>query len=163
MKDIVLLLTSLNDLNNPYVDSVLIPIKGLSSRSQYELDIDKVLNIKKNTNKNIYLLCDKLISEEELNSLKPKIKELFSICDLIFFQDLSIFMIGKSLNQLDKLCYYSPTLIVSYQDLFAYSKLGLTHFVLSKEDTYDDYNIILKNKNNLHLCMLFFGYPQIYY
>lgn len=163
MKNIVLLLTSLNDLNNPYVDSVLIPIKGLSSRSQYELDIDKVLNIKKNTNKNIYLLCDKLISEEELNSLKPKIKELFSICDLIFFQDLSIFMIGKSLNQLDKLCYYSPTLIVSYQDLFAYSKLGLTHFVLSKEDTYDDYNKILKNKNNLHLGMLCFGYPQIYY
>lgn len=56
MKDIVLLLTSLNDLNNPYIDSLLIPIKGLSSRSQYELDIDKVLNIKKNTNKNIYLL-----------------------------------------------------------------------------------------------------------
>ena len=48
MKNIVLLLTSLNDLNNPYVDSLLIPIKGLSSRSQYELDIDEVLNIKKN-------------------------------------------------------------------------------------------------------------------
>ena len=55
MKNIVLLLTSLNDLNNPYVDSVLIPINGLSSRSQYELDIDEVLNIKKNTNKNIYI------------------------------------------------------------------------------------------------------------
>ena len=163
MKDIILLLTSLNDLNNPYIDSLLIPIKGLSSRSQYELDIDKVLSIKKNTNKNIYLLCDKLISEDELPILKSKIQELFSICDLMFFQDLSIFMIGKELNQLDKLCYYSPTLIVSYQDLFAYHKLGLNHFILSKENTYNDYNKILNNKNNLHLGMLCFGYPQIYY
>ena len=32
-------------------------------------------------------------------------------------------------------------------DLFAYSKLGLNNFVLSKENTYDDYNKILKNRN----------------
>lgn len=163
MAKIVSILTSQSDILNKYVDAWLIPVKNLSCRSFFEYELNQIKQIKEKTNKEIYLLCDKLISESEVDTLVNNLDELFEIGDLIFFQDLSIFNFAKKNNLIDKLVYYSPTLVVSYQDIGVLYQLGLNKFILSKESTYNDYISILSNYPNLTLGMLSFGYPQIYY
>lgn len=163
MAKIVSILTSQSDILNKYVDAWLIPVKNLSCRSFFEYELNQIKQIKEKTNKELYLLCDKLISESEVDTLVNNLDELFETGDLIFFQDLSIFNFAKKNNLVDKLVYYSPTLVVSYQDIGVLYQLGLNKFILSKESTYNDYISILSNYPNLILGMLSFGYPQIYY
>lgn len=163
MKKIVSILTSKSDINNNYVDAWLIPLKNFSCRSFFELDFFEIEEICRKTNKDIYLLCDKLVSQTELSSLVDVFPRIISICSKVFFQDLSFFNLGKIYDCLDKLVYYSPTLLVNYQDIEIYKSLGLKNFVLSKENTYSDYKEILSYHKDINLGMLCFGYPQIYY
>ena len=161
MEKIVSLFVDKKDLNNKFIDCLLIPYKNYSCRSKYELNFNEIKNLL--TTKKIYLLCDALISEEEIEALKKDFLDMIKIADKIFFQDFSFIMIAKKYNCLDKLVFYSPTLCVNYQDIKVLQNIGINDFILSKENTYNDYNKILENKNNLHLGMLCFGYPQIYY
>lgn len=161
MKDIVLLLTKNEDLKNEEVDSFLIPVRNLSTRSKYELSLEEICRLRKATNKNIYLLCDRLISETEIEMVRDLLSEIFRIGDLVFFQDFLFLIEGK--DYLKKLVYYSPTLLVNNQDLSVLLDFGLRNFILSKENTYQDYKKILSQVKNINLGMLCFGYPQIYY
>ena len=76
-----------NDISSKYIDAWLIPIKKLSCRSFFEVDLNKAIEIKKKSNKEIYFLCDKLISESETNEFKQLIINCLENCDLLFFQD----------------------------------------------------------------------------
>lgn len=163
MKNIVLLLTNLNDLNNQEADSFLIPVKGLSTRSLFELSLKEIAKIKNESSRTIYLLCDKMISQKDLPYLEESLKELKKYQTLIFFQDFSIYMEAKKLDMVDYLVFYSPTLMVNYQDLEIYRHLGIKHFIISKESTYNDYLSIIEHHQDVNLGMLCFAYPQIYY
>lgn len=163
MAKIVSILKNKNQVNDKNVDALLIAVSNLSCRSFLELSINEIKKIKKSYSKEIYLLCDKLISESELNECFSLLEECFMIGDLIFFQDLSIYNFAKKNGYIDKLVYYSPTLCVSYQDIEVLKGLGIKNFILSKENTYDDYKMILNTHKDINLGMLCFAYPQIYY
>lgn len=163
MRKIVSILTNKSDLNNKYVDAWLISLKDFSCRSFYELDLYEIEKIKKLCNKDIYLLCDKLIPQNELSYLFDNFEKIIASCSFLFFQDFAFLNLAKKFNVMNKLVYYSPTLSVNYQDIEVYKHLGLRNFILSKENTYDDYLSILSHHKDVSLGMLCFGYPQIYY
>lgn len=160
MEKIVSLFVDKKDLNNKFIDCLLIPYKNYSCRSRYELNFNEIKNLL--TTKKIYLLCDALISEEKIETLKKDFLDMIKIADKIFFQDFSFIMMAKKYNCLDKLVFYSPTLCVNYQDIKVLQNIGINDFVLSKENTYHDYIEILKNSSST-LGMLSLGYPQLYF
>lgn len=161
-RDVVLLL---NDFNNVdlRVNSLLIAVKGLSCRSYCEFSIEDILNIKQKTNKNIYLLCDAVFMESQKKEVENLVLQLFPLADKIFFSDFIIFEMAKKTGCLDKLCYYSPTLALNKYDIETYYNLGIHNIMISKECEYNGYLDILELSNKIHLGMLSFGYPQIYY
>jgi len=161
-KDVVLLLDNFKSIDLK-VDSLLIAVKNLSCRSQYEFSIEDVLDIKENTNKNIYLLCDAVFMESQKKEVETLMLRLFPLADKVFFSDFIIFEMARKIGCLDKLCYYSPTLALNSYDIEIYYKLGINNVMISKECEYNGYLDILKLSNKIHLGMLSFGYPQIYY
>lgn len=161
-RDVVLLLDNLKCIDLK-VDSLLIAVKKLSCRSRYEFSIEDILYIKEKTNKNIYLLCDAVFMESQKKEVETLMLRLFPLADKIFFSDFIIFEMAKKMGCLDKLCYYSPTLALNSYDIDTYYTLGIKSVIISKECEYKGYLDILKLSNKVHLGMLSFGYPQIYY
>lgn len=163
MEKVVYLFNGKKDIELLDVTSLLIPVKGLSTRSVFALSIDEIKEIKSKTNKEIYLLCDAIILEserEKIGEIFPILKEL---ADKIFFSDVVFYMEALKFNCLDKMVFYSPTFALSVEDINSWKKLGIKNIIISKESEYDGYIDILKSVNDIDLGMLALGYPQIYY
>lgn len=161
MREIVYLYNKKYIPNNEEVDAFLVPLKGLSTRSSFELDIDEIRSLK--LEKPLYILCDALISQSELENVRTSFEDIFEVADKIFFQDLSFYRFAKEKGCIDKLVYYSPTLSVNSLEISNLSSLGIENIIISKEASYKDYIGILKGTKNANLGMLVMGYPQIYF
>ena len=163
MKKIVYLLDSLDSVNLIKADVLLIAVKGLSTRSMFEHTLEEIKAIKANYSKEVFLLCDAVLWENDKVFLEEHIEQLLNVGDKILFSDLCFFMLAIEKGLLDKLIYYSPTLLVSLEEIKSFKKLGIDHFIISKECEYKGYKHILNNCKDVHLGMLALGYPQIYY
>ena len=163
MEEIVFLLNDIKLIKSLDCDSFLIPVDSLSTRSMFEYSLKEIENIKNNTDKNIYLLCDAIILETRKNEVIDLFPKLINLCDKIFFADFIYYEEALKLNMLNKLVFYSPTLAVSKEDINTWKKLGLNNVIVSKECEYTGYISILNNVKDLNLGMLALGYPQIYY
>lgn len=163
MKKLVCILNDSININDDSIDSLLICYLNFSSRSLFEKSYDEICDIKNNTNKEIFILFDALISQSKLYLAKQEFVKIKDIADKIFFSDIAIYMFAKEFNCLDKLVYYSPTLIVSKQEISIWKNLGINNIIISKESTYEDYLAILNEHKDINLGMLAFGYPQIYF
>lgn len=163
MKEIVCIYRGDMPKNLNDVDAWLIPVRGFSMRSCFEMDLPSIRDFKRKTDRKVYLLCDALLHQKNLELLKTSFSDWMELGEMIFFQDPSIFMMAKQFGMEEKMVFYTPTLNVSYQDICALSESGMKNFILSKECTYKDYKEILKHSQNLRLGMLALGFPQIYF
>ena len=163
MEKVVYLFNGKKDIELLDVTSLLIPVKGLSTRSIFALTIDEIKEIKSRTNKEIYLLCDAIILENERESVNALFPVLNEVAYKIFFSDVVFYMEALKFNCLDKMVFYSPTFALSVEDINSWKKLGIKNIIISKESEYDGYIDILKSVNDIDLGMLALGYPQIYY
>lgn len=163
MKEIVCIYRNGMPENSNDVDAWLIPVEGFSTRSSFEMNLRSIRDFKKKTSKKIYLLCDALLHQKDLELLKSSFADWMASGEMIFFQDLSIFMMAKQYGIEEKMVFYTPTLNVSFQDICTLRESGIQNFILSKECAYQDYKEILKCADNLRLGMLALGFPQIYF
>jgi len=161
MKEIVYLYNDKYIASSGEVDAYLIPVKGLSTISIFELDIEVIEKLK--LEKPLYLLCDALISQSELQNVREIFNRIIGFADKVFFQDLAFFQFAKEKKCLDKLVYYSPTLCVNSLEINNLYNLGIKDIIISKEASYNDFISILNNCKNVNLGMLAMGYPQIYF
>lgn len=162
MSELILLLKKTSDINLN-VDSFLVAVDSLSCRSNQEFSIEDIRSLAKTTNKKIYLLCDRLVMEDEMLYLESKFELISKIGDLIFFSDVCYYMLAKKYNCLEKMVYYSPTLILNKEEILAWKELGVNKIIISKECEYQGYLDIASQLDGVDLGMLCFGYPQIYY
>lgn len=163
MEKIVYLIRNIDEINLEHVDAILLPLKGYSTREQNSYDVDEIIKIKNMTSKEIYVLMDGIFFEEELEEVQRIFNVLIKQVDKIFFADLAIFMYAKKNSCLDRIVLYSPTLVLSKEEIETYHSLGLNNVIISKECEYNGYKDILQNVKDVNLGMLALGYPQIYF
>ena len=91
MKEMVYLYNDKYIASSGEVDAYLIPVKGLSTRSIFELDIEVIEKLK--LEKPLYLLCDALISQSELQNVREIFNRIICFADKVFFSRFSFFSI----------------------------------------------------------------------
>lgn len=114
-------------------------------------------------NKKLYVLVNKIMMDQDLESLEKYLLFLKEIeIDGIFFSDFAVFMLAKKYHFDNKLIFYHDTILRSAQDVISYHYIGIPRLVFSKDAHLED--ILALNEKDKNMAGLFVqGYFPIYY
>ncbi|QVK19390.1 U32 family peptidase [Mycoplasmatota bacterium] len=106
-------------------------------------EILEIINLCKKRKQKIYIACNKMIHEEELDMFDEYIKQL-SLLDIdgIIFGDLAIYQIAKKYKLENKLIYNPETYITNYESVRFFAGKGIKRVSIAKEITLEDIQLI---------------------
>jgi len=122
-------------------------------------ELEEIINQDKNLE--YYVLVNKLLFEEDLDSVKEFIFKFKDTGLNYIFADLAIYEILKELKIEDKGVYNPNTLICNYVDLLFWENKNIKGLFPSLEIPLEDVNTICKNKKN-KIYYQAFGYSQMF-
>ena len=150
----------LDYLNNG-LDGIVLPLENFSVDYFKYYSIYDIEEYRKNTDKLLYVVINKMIFNNELDNLLNVLKKLENIkVDGVFFYDLAILNLVKK-NKININLIYNGTHMVTNSDTIKlYYDLGVKEAYLSNEITKDEVlNIRHNTKSSLFILLL--GNPVV--
>lgn len=152
----------INILLEKDIKSIIIGVKELSIYP-FELDIDEIIKISNNTDKNIIIAMNKMIHNKDLDLVRgvlTKIKD--SKIYGIMFYDLGIFNICSSMNIDKELILNQEHLNASKSSNEFYYNKGIKNSFITSDITYNELNEI-NDSTNMNIYYTVYGYLPIFY
>lgn len=143
------------------LDGIIFPLENFSVDYFKYYSISDIENYKKNTNKLVFVVINKMIFNSDLDNLLEILKKLETLkVDGVFFYDLAILNLVKE-NKLSLNLIFNQTHMVTNSDTInLYYDLGVKGSYLSNEITKDEIlNIRHNTKSDLFVLLL--GNPVI--
>ena len=143
------------------LDGMILPLESFSVDYFKYYSISDIKEYRKNTDKLLYVVINKMIFNNELDDLLSMLKELESIkVDGVFFYDLAVLNLVKE-NKININLIYNGTHMVTNSDTIKlYYDLGVKEAYLSNEITKDEVlNIRHNTKSSLFILLL--GNPVV--
>ena len=146
---------------NSGLDGLILPLENFSVDYFKYYSISFIKEYKKNTNKLCFVVINKMIFNNELDSLFKVLKELENIkVDGVFFYDLAVLSLVKE-NSLNLNLIYNATHMVTNSDTInLYYDLGVKGAYLSNEITKDEI-LNIRNNTKSDLFILLLGNPVV--
>ena len=134
-----------NNLYLDIVDGIILPIKDYSVESVCYFDIDEIISIKKNTNREVFVKINKNLFNKDISSVKEILQTLNdNKIDGVFFYDLAILQLKNELNLDIKLIWNQTHMVNNYRTCDYYYSKGVDYALLGKEITIDEILEIIK-------------------
>ena len=156
-------LLDLDLINYKNLDGFVVPIKGLASYDERCFDLNEVRIINdwcKNNNILVIAKIDKIIMEEELDTLFKTLDYLESLeTNYYMYTDASILSYFSKLNKLNKLIYTSSKMVASFNEASYYVNKGI-NVVPSSEVSLEEIKNICSLDN---ICITCYGLLDIFY
>lgn len=152
--------------NNNYeiINGYLFGLKNYAIRFTNYFSIEELKEIKKITNKKIFIAINKFIFESELDELLKILKQLEEIeIDGIYFSDLAILNLVNKNNININLVYATETTITNKYFLKFANDNKIRGLDLAKEITFDEIKEIINNSKNIDINMTIHGNLYMYY
>lgn len=159
-------ITGIKDLSACGADIFFIGNSSFGNRLVHSfstLEITEANNLIKSLNKEIYIVMNLIVHNENLKSLKEFldfIKELD--VDGIIFGDLAVYQLAKKIDIENKLIYSPETLNTNFYDPIFWSKQGIKGLTISKEITLEDIKQISKDKK-LEISLIGHGHLNMFH
>lgn len=154
-------LESINDLVKKDIDGLILSIKKLSVNASFYVDVnelDNIIKVVKDNNKNIYISLNKNMFNSDLEYLKDTLIKLNNMdIDKILFYDLSVLSLVNKLNINKELVIYQDHLNNSIYSHNFYKKRNINSSFISSDITHKEINDI-KNSSNMSIFMYVYGY-----
>lgn len=146
---------------NSGLDGFILPLENFSVDYFKYYSISYIKEYKKNTNKLCFVVINKMIFNNELDSLLDILKELEKIAvDGVLFYDLAVLSLVKE-NSLNLNLIYNATHMVTNSDTInLYYDLGVKGAYLSNEITKDEI-LNIRNNTKSDLFILLLGNPVV--
>lgn len=163
--EIIVTISNLEELETfKNVSSFLVVSKYFASL-EYEtactIRMTKIINKINEDNKNAYVLIDRLMFDEDYESLKQFITKMEKLnVKGYFFADLGVYDLLSKMGLKDKAMYYSQTQIVSTMEGKEYFSLGMKGIFASR---YLSYNKVKELAKDVSLGIKIFGYHNLFY
>lgn len=142
-------------------DGFVLPLLDFSVDYRNYYTLEDIISIKKRTNKKIFVVMNKMIENDEVESVKNKLLELDKIgIEGIFFYDLAILELKKELDIKTELVWNNTHMVTNYYTCNYYYSEGVKYAYLSNEITFDDI-VTIKNKSKSSLIFMLLGYPVV--
>jgi len=147
MLELVVNPTSIDFINQcDFCDAFIIGEEDKSLRQAHYFSFDEmiqIIDVCRSRNQKIYIACNQIIHEEELEKFDLYIKTLSTLdIDGIIFGDLAIYVIAKKYQMENKLIYHPETYITNYESVAFFARKGIKRISIAKEITLDDIAII---------------------
>ncbi|MCK4551742.1 MAG: U32 family peptidase [Tenericutes bacterium] len=143
------------------VDTVF-AAKSLSIFSLAQLR--ELKNLTKINNKQMYVLINCMIHQDDLPSLTELLINLKEIeVDGIVISDLTVYVLAKDMG-MDHLIIYQPGTMNtdSYSEEY-FSKRKIKGLTISREITLDEIKLICRNKSGIEISLVIHGYLDMFY
>jgi len=154
---------NLDKLLNMNIDGIVLGIDNLSVFPEYKVDIDKLNDIVKNTDKEIIVSINKMIHNKDIPFVEDMLLKLDKInISKIIFYDVGIINIAKRLGIKKDLVIYGEHLNTSILSNKFYKKHGVSGCLISNDITIDEIKDI-KDNTNMSMMMIAYGYLPMFY
>ncbi len=145
------LLIEVESKNNLYLDNtdgIILALDEYSVESIVSFSLDEIKEIKKNTNKEIFIKINKNLMNDDIEKVKNILIELDKIgINGVFFYDLAILELKRELNLNLDLVWNQTHMVNNYKTCDYYYSKGVKYALLGKEITLDEIiEIINKSK-----------------
>lgn len=148
------------DIQN-YIDAFLLPIKDLSINYIYTFSLEKINEIKK-LNKEIFIIINKNIHNNELPLLEKTLKEIETLnINGIIFYDIALVNLKQKLHLKTPLVWHQEHLTTNYGTVNYWYNKGVDYAYLSSELTKREIDEI-RNNTNAKLFVNVFGYIPMF-
>lgn len=163
------IITTINSSNidfflNSKVDALMMGLKDYTTYLDYTFDLNTIRLISNHKNeKEIYILMNRIIENNEIEKAREILKELSSLnINGIVILDMGLLQIAKEEHLLNKIVF-SPSTYITNKDTASYfSSLGIKRLSPSKEISLD--NIIEIKKNiQCEIEVMVYGHRNIFY
>lgn len=151
-----------NEIKKLETDGIIVYHRLLSNAFPYKFTTEEIKDIKKSTDKKVFLSLLPLYRDSQFALIEEVISSLRNL-DGFLFQDLGLVSIFRKYHLEEKAIYYPGTFINNYLDGAFLFGLSLSHFVISREITLNDIDVIFKNEENYHYSYSIFGYQNMFY
>lgn len=156
-------ITNIDKLLTKDIKAILIGVNNLSVTPNLKMDIDDIIKLVNNTDKEIIVSMNKMIHNKDLELVEEVlIKINNSNISKVLFYDLSILNIAKRIN-------FTKDLIISQEHLNAsintndfYYKRGVNYSLITSDITGDEINEIATS-SSINLIVTVYGYVPIFY
>lgn len=121
------------------VDGFILPLKDFSVDYDKYYTIEEIKNIRKNSEKEIFIVINKMFFNEEVDNLTYILKEIDTL-DLkgIFFYDIAVLQIKRELNLKTDLVWNATFMVTNYKTCDYYYSKGVKYAYLSNEITLEE-------------------------
>ena len=145
------LLIEVSQKDNLYLDNtdgIILALDNYSVESIVSFSIDEIKEIKKNTDKKIFIKINKNLMNDDIEDVKNKLIELDKLgVDGVFFYDLAILELKRELGLSIDLVWNQTHMVNNYKTCDYYYSKGVKYALLGKEITLDEIiEIINKSK-----------------
>ncbi len=165
------ILSTIHELKNMislsvFVDGFLVGNDSFGTRLTKSFEIPELMDAiheSKRLNKEIFLLFNQIMNDEEISKFIDFIKSLpLHEVTGIVVADLGVLMVLKAMGYAQKVIYHPETLITNTYDFNMMIELGIKGVVVAKEITLDEIKEIGDNRK-LELFMVGHGHLNMFY
>lgn len=148
-----------------YLDGYIFGLKNYAVNFLNTYTLDELKNVYqklKENNKEMYVVINKNLHNEEMNELKTILKQIEEMnIDGIFYADNGFITLKKEMNLKTNLIWYQEHLGTSYTSINTYYDLGIYSAVISNDITFHEVKEIISNAKS-KLYYLVFGYLPMF-
>ena len=163
MSKVVDIINNIDEAKNiqNYIDAYLVPLKDLSINYIHTFILEEIIEIKK-LNKEIFVIINKNIHNNELNNLEKTLKEIEKLnINGIIFYDIALVNLKQKLNLKTPLVWNQEHLTTNYGTVNYWYNKGIEYAYLSSELTKREIDEI-KNNTKAKLFVNVFGYIPMF-
>ena len=143
------LLIEVSQKDNLYLDSVdgiILALDNYSVESIVSFSLNEIKEIRKNTDKEIFVKVNKNLMNDDIDAIKNILIELDKIgINGVFFYDLAILELKRELNLKLDLVWNQTHMVNNYKTCDYYYSKGVKYALLGKEITLEEIIEIIKN------------------
>lgn len=159
MKILIKPTNSINEYKE--ADGFVLPLSSFSVDYKNTYTLEEIKNIISETDKEVFVVINKMIENDEVESLKDVLLELDKLkINGVFFYDLSVLELKKELNLNIDLVWNNTHMVTNYYTSNYYYDKGCKYSYLSNEITIDEI-IEFKKNAKAKLIFMLLGYPVV--
>ena len=154
-------LEHLKTLLNKNIDGVILSVDKLAVNDSFYIDVS-ILDEIDFKDKEVFISLNKLMHNNDLDYLRNVMNKLKDKDVRIMFYDMSVYMIAKEYNMIDKLVIMQDHLNASVLSNKFYLNRGIKASYITNDITKDEL-LEIKDKSGMEIFFLGYGYSPIFY
>lgn len=144
-----------------HIDGLILPLKDYSTDYESDYTLEEIIEIRKNTNKEIFIVMNRMIFNKDIKELKEVLKKIENLkITGIFFYDIAFLQLKQEMNLKTDLVWNATHMTTNYKTCNYYYEKKVKYAYLSNEITLKEI-LEIKEKSKIIPMITMISYPTV--